>query len=121
MAALGIEIPTHSDQPQGSRVVVLDGAQFRIDLTWRERVSGWYLDLYAADDTPLALGRRLSSRWWPLAGLSVVGAPTGQIIVRGPDPYVRADLGAALRLVYRPLSTFPAAAADPDAPVIVIA
>ena len=86
--------------PQHTITTTLEGSQYRIRYTYRLRLCAWYADIYAIDDTPLLLGRRLSAGWAIGLGLSVPGGPDGVLVVRGSDEYVRAALGDTLTLRY---------------------
>lgn len=80
--------------------VDLDGITYRIDLTWRDRARGWYLDLYTQDGAPIALGRRVTADWSPLHGTTDPRIPPGLLQAVGPDDYTREDLGDRLQLIY---------------------
>lgn len=97
---MGLDIATFPELPQHTQTVTLDETQFRLRLTWLPRLQGWYLDLYALDETPLLLGRRLNPGWAVNAGLVVEGGPEGLLLVSGTDGYAREDLGRSLRLTY---------------------
>lgn len=102
------------------QTVTLGGVDFRVGLTWRERTGSWYLDLYDAEENPLALGRRLSPGWSPLQGLSVEDGPDGMFMVRGPEPYLREDLGVSLLVVFYPTSELPVEEAADDGLVVEV-
>lgn len=87
-------------QPSALQTVTLDGVPFRVRLTYRYRLAAWYLDLWTIDMTPLALGRRLSAGWMPLAGYDLPDGPDGFFYVRGSDGYDRLDLGGTVQLIY---------------------
>lgn len=95
-----VEISTRSDLRKQRQRVELDGSLYLIDLTWRQRLSGWYLDIYAQDRSPLALGRRLDPGWSPTSGSLNPDLPSGAFLAVGPADYSRADLGESLRLIY---------------------
>lgn len=97
---MGLDLATFPDLPQHTQTVALDGTQFRLRLTWRRRCRGWYADLYALDETPLLLGRRLCPGWAINVGLVVEDGPTGLLLVSGSDGYAREDLGRSLRITY---------------------
>lgn len=104
-----VEIPITHEQPQHPARVELDGTEYRVRLTYRARLEAWYLDLYTADETPLALGRRLSPGGLP-ARVVVDGGPPGLLYVPGDDPYDR----DALRLLYIEEESVPTASANDD-------
>lgn len=95
------QISTLPDRRAFWQTVELAGTVYRLRMVWRARTRSWYLDIYAADETPIITGQRLSPGWDPLEGLSVPGAPEVTFYVVGPEPYAREDLedGLALRLV----------------------
>ena len=95
-----VQLTTNPDQPQRTQTVTLGDRQFRVRLTFRDRTSSWYFDLFAADETPLAIGRRLSPAWSPLAALVLVDGPDGVVLVDGPEPYARFDLGDTLKVLF---------------------
>ncbi len=90
--------------------MTLDGTQFRLRLTWRHRLQGWYLDLYALDETPLLLARRLCPGWSLNLGLAIEGGPDGVLLCTGVDGYARDDLGRSLLLWYYTRAELQAAA-----------
>jgi hypothetical protein len=106
--------------PSYLRTFTLGGTDYRIALTWRERTGSWYLDLYDAEEAPLALGRRVSPGWSPLLGLDIDGGPEGMLFVRGPEPYRREDLGAGLRIIFYPTSENPDPTPSDDDPTVVL-
>jgi len=106
---MGQILTTPSDLPQYTQSLTLGGTQYRLQLTWRERLRGWYADLWTTDGTAVWLGQRLSSDWALGAGLVAENAAEGLLLVRGPADYSRADLGASLKLVFYPTDELPAA------------
>lgn len=95
-----VVIRTRPEDRKQKQRVELDGDIFDLVLTWRARVSGWYLDMYRKDGTPIALGRRIEPGWSPFLGSTSPDLPNGGLVVIGPDDYERTDLGSQLRLVY---------------------
>lgn len=93
-----VEIQTYPDEPSSVQTVTLGGTQYRLTLTWRDRTQSWYADLHTVDDVEIALGRRLSPGLPVLYGLQLADWAGGDILPFGPDPYLRDDLGSALRL-----------------------
>ena len=118
---MGRILSTTPSAPCAMQTVTLGATQFRVRFTWRERTASWYLDLYDAAEEPLALGRRLSPGWGPLIGLSVPDGPAGFLFVRGPEPYVREQLGGAVRVIFYTAAALPAVVEDEDAVTIVVA
>lgn len=75
--------------------VALDGTVYRVRMTWRDRLRGWYLDLYLADGTAVSLGNRVCAGGLLVRDLSRHDdeAPAGGVLVAlGKDKYVREDL-----------------------------
>jgi len=93
-------LQTFPDLDRHTQEVRLDGEPYRVRLTWRARPRAWYLDLFEADGTPIALGRRLSPQSLPLLAGPLEGAPPGTFIVRGPARYQRQALGETLLVIY---------------------
>jgi len=93
-----VEITTYPDEPSSVQTVTLGGTQYRLTLTWRDRTASWYADLHTIAGAAIALGRRLSPGLPVLYALQPTGWDGGDILPFGPDPYVRDDLGGALRL-----------------------
>ena len=94
------EITTRSDLRKHRQRVELDGTEYRVVLTWRQRPRAWYMDLYTGGGDPIALGRRLSPGWSPQRTASDERLPPGALLVAGPEGYSRTDLGDRLRLLY---------------------
>lgn len=98
------EIPAFPEIPAHTIQVSLEGSDYVISYTYRERGSNWYMGLFTVQGEPLYRGRRLSPDSSPHFNIDVPGAPPGQFIVRGPADYSRFDLGNELKLVYVPIS-----------------
>ena len=94
------KITQRGDRRKSRQKVTLDGEEYRAVLTWRQRTRSWYLDLYLADGTPVALGRRFSPGWSPVRGSTSEDLPPGSFVVAGQDGYRRSDLGRDLVLRY---------------------
>jgi hypothetical protein len=60
---MGQRLAVYATLPRSTQTVTLDDVQYRLRLTWYERLQAWYADLYQLDGTPLALARRLSPQW----------------------------------------------------------
>lgn len=84
---------------QQRQTVTLGDALYEVRLTWRARLAGWYLDLYSAAGVHLAGPRRVEPGWGPLYWLAFEGSPSVALVVIGPTPYRREDLGAALQIM----------------------
>lgn len=103
-------LPGYPAYPQHSYVVTLGERRFRMAFTWRARPASWYMDLYDAEGTALALGRRLSPGWSPIASASLgERGPDGTLYCRGPEDYERMDWGDTLVLVFIPPADIDAA------------
>lgn len=91
-------LPLFHEEDQHGYTETLDGAQFELTLTYRERRKSWYLDLDDANGVPLVRGRRCSPGF-PLVPAGIVGRPAGILTCDAPnDPYKRSEL----RLIYYP-------------------
>lgn len=87
-----LQVPIFHDLPQHTISLTLDGAQYTITYTYRDRLGAWYIDVDDADGTRLATGRRLSPGAPPLTS-----GPPGVLLADAPgDPYDR----DAVRLLY---------------------
>lgn len=95
-------LPAYPDIAEHEYYVTLEGVEYLVRLTWRERQASWYMDLLIPPDTPVAVGRRLSPGWGPVLGWRVEHRPEGELLVVGPSPYQRDDLGDTLHLYYLP-------------------
>ena len=93
-------ITQRADLRKNRQRVELDGTEYRITLTWRQRTRGWYMDLYDREGDPIAVGRRLVPGWSPTSGFVDDRLPPGAFVVAGPGEYQRDDLGERLRLLY---------------------
>ena len=109
-----VELATFPDLPRSQQTVTLEDNQYRVRLTWRPRLNGWYLDLTELDETPIAVGRRLSPGWGPLIGLLPAEAPAGLFYVRGPSEYEQGSLGDSLKLLYYDSTDLPAGTQDTE-------
>ncbi|MEN0065931.1 MAG: hypothetical protein AAGA48_27570 [Myxococcota bacterium] len=92
------ELPIFYDVPDHEYVVPLDGVQYQLRLTWRERVASWRITVHDADGVELVSNRRLSPQS-PVFD-SVLGGPPGVLVAVGSDPYERDEL----RLAYFPVA-----------------
>lgn len=97
---MSVEIQTFPSLPSHVIQTDLDGREYRLRFTWRRRVRSWYLSLFTAAGDPISIGNRLSPEFDPLFG--ELDGPPGVILVRGPDPYERFDLGDDLVVLYVP-------------------
>jgi hypothetical protein len=109
---MGNILPAFPDAPAHTITIDLDGAQYVVRYTWRERSASWYLDLSTVDGTALITGRRLSAGWVPTLGLVIDGLPSGVLFVRGVDGYERDDLGTDLLVVHYTDDEIASAAGD---------
>ena len=109
---MGRIVTVVTDNPCQSQVLTLGGAQYRLRLTWRERLAGWYADLWDAEGAQVWAGVRVSSSWALGFGLSPENRPDGIFLVRGPNEARRQDLGASQRLVFYGTDELPEIVAD---------
>ena len=113
---MGQKLRTFPILPQHIQTVVLDD-QFRVELTFRDRTSSWYMDIYELDGTPVLLGRRLSPSFSPTVGLVLEDGPEGIIYVSGGfDPYTREALEENMKIIRFTVAELVAqdAVANPD-------
>lgn len=85
------KLPIYTDVPSHRYRIALDGVQYELRLTYRDRTASWYLDLWDEDGGALLLGRRLSPGWSPNFGV-LTGGPPGLLLVLGADPYPRGEI-----------------------------
>lgn len=97
---MGKRLATFAAQPDTLQTVTLDEVQYRVRLYWRDRLAAWYIDLSLLDGTALALGRRVSTQWSPIANIKREGMPDGYLLVKGPAEYERMQLGGDVQIVY---------------------
>ncbi len=109
-----VVLPFSHEKPADLKVVQLGTTRYGVRLTWRERPASWYLDLETAEGVAVVSGLRVVPGASPALRLGPWRAqgPGGALYVRGPDPYVREDLGGALRLVWYGPDELPKAAAS---------
>lgn len=60
--------------------IELDGETYRVVLVWKTRQEGWYLSLYAVDETELLLGKRLAADTPLLRRYQIDGLPPGELV-----------------------------------------
>lgn len=117
---MGQIVTVFPSQPSFRQSLTLGGTQYSLRLTWRDRTSSWYADLWTADGAPVYLGQRLSAGWAVGLGLGPEGKPDGVLLVRGPPDFGRMDLGATAQLVFYPTDELPSATAADDAVTVTI-
>jgi hypothetical protein len=98
--------------------VELDSATYRVELVWKTRQLGWYLSLYAVDETALLLGKRLSADTPLLRRYQIDGLPPGDLVCidmedLGAEPTFE-SLGKRHLLWYFDESELPAQAVSED-------
>jgi hypothetical protein len=86
-----LKMPFFHDQPAHRYTVPLDGVQYEVRLTYRERTASWYLDLWDEQGGELLKGRRLSPNGSPQGGV-ITDGPPGVIVAFGRDPYDRYEI-----------------------------
>lgn len=99
--------------------VAWGGRELTVAMVWRPRLRAWYFDLFDADGQAIVRGRRVSPSSAPTAGLALGDrvSRTEVLIVDGPDPYNREDLGEIVRMMLLDLTQFvPPPDDDPHAP-----
>lgn len=88
------------ENPSNTSIQTWGDRQVRLRMTYRERMSAWYMDLFDADGVALAVGRRVSPSYAPLLGLGLEGfnLPRGRFLIFvGPvDPYAKEALSDTL-------------------------
>lgn len=106
--------------PKHGQTVTFGDRRYKVIFTWRQRAASWYFDLFTADGTAIALGRRMSAGFAPIAnvGFDVDVAPDGNLFVRGSDGYLREDLGKTLILVRYANDELPATATASDLVIV---
>lgn len=109
---MGKILATFPAQADTIQTVTLDAVQYRVRLYWRDRLAAWYLDLSLLDGTALALGRRVSTQWSPIANIKREGMPDGYLLVRGPAEHTREQLGSDVEIVYYSRADVTRATAD---------
>lgn len=80
------------DSPDSLQTVLLGGITCQIRLLYRERLRGWYMDVYDNDGAALLLGVRLN----PGVARSIIGVCT--FIVGGSRNQEQEDAGETLAL-----------------------
>lgn len=97
-------IPVQPSVPDQAFSVDLDGVGFNLRLRWNTTAAQWFLDLSAADGSPIWSGMGLVSNW-PL-GIRDRDErrPAGRLMPvdtrRAPAAIGLADLGDTVQLVY---------------------
>lgn len=97
---MAVTLPLRGDVDRYVRRYSLDGVTVSIALAWRQRTGSWYMDMTASDGTPILTGQRVSPGVPVLPDPTVPGAPPGALVMLGPDPYLRGQIGSDVRLVY---------------------
>lgn len=98
-------IPTTPTPLDYQQRVELDGETFVLRFRYNPRIGGWLLDLFDADEAPLAVGRRLVADGFPLHPFrNATGMPGGQLFVHDTtadprDPGL-GDLGTRAIILY---------------------
>lgn len=84
------EIPNHV------QLVDLGGRSYSIQVIWKERLSGWYMDVRLPDGTDVSLGARIAPGGLVVADTNRWDSASehgGVLVATGKDPYAREDLG----------------------------
>lgn len=90
--------PNHA-RANASGPLTLGGREYRARFRWTDHLGEWRVELWTVDGAAVALDRRLTPGGLLLPDPTVEGAPEGVLVVDGPEPYRREDLGS--RLVIR--------------------
>lgn len=82
----------------------LDGETFRMTFRWNKRIDSWIISLYEFDDTPIAVGRRITVGNFLFPWLVTENRPVGQLIAidtedEDADPG-HDDLGSRVVVAY---------------------
>ena len=97
---MGQQIKGFPRFPKHSQTVILGSTRYRVTFTWRQRALAWYFDLHDVDGNQIVMGRRLSAKASPIAGIGFeVGAAPKYLFVRATDGYQRDELGSTVVLV----------------------
>lgn len=93
-------LPTRADADRYARTYTLDDVTIRLHFWWWPASGAWYVDLDDSLGVRLLSGQRVtpSAPLWP--DRTMPGLPPGVVIVDGPDPYAKEQLGSAVRLLY---------------------
>lgn len=109
---MATQLKLSPDRPDDTQTVSLGGTVYQLRFFYRQRLGAWFMDLRKQDGTALALGRRLSPGWGPIAGIVRDDMPAGQLFVtRVPEPYERDDLGNGLYVRFYADAELPASSA----------
>jgi hypothetical protein len=100
------ELPLIPSVPIYRVQTTLGQTTYVFDLRWNGREGCWYLDLLAADGTPLALGRKIVIGWIPMRGTNPITRPRnfGALIAQDLSGKQREatlnDLGTRVRIYW---------------------
>ena len=98
-------IPATGIDPRFALSVPLDGVDFSLAFAWNTRDERWYMDVYDADENPLAVGVPLVVDVPLLQKYATDGMPAGWLIAydatgRGNEIADQEDLGVRVQLMY---------------------
>lgn len=102
---MAVEILTLDSKHEYQKVEFpLDGETFRMTFRWNKRIDSWIVSLYEADDTPVAVGRRITVNNLLFPWLVTENRPAGQLIAidtedEDADPS-HDDLGSRCIIAY---------------------
>jgi hypothetical protein len=107
----------HAEQyPVWDYTLPLDGATYRLRLTYRQRQDRWYVDLFDADDAALVRGAMLTVDTPLLEDIRIPGLPPGALMcldtTGAGEPCGYEDLGRRCVLLYLSADDLQPAAAD---------
>ena len=80
--------------------VTLEDVEIRLAFRWNARTGAWYVDASTADDVRICTGQRVTPGVDLLPDSTFPGLPPGKLIVLGPDPYRRDELGTSVVVAY---------------------
>ena len=99
------ELPVFPESAKFDYPVTLTGREYLLRFRWFARSATWELDVMLPDETPLAMGRRLTTAWNVLHRDKDARLPAGYIVPIGVDGELRdietkADLGSVVKILY---------------------
>lgn len=105
MALRVIPLRGSSSAPTVRQRVTLDGAPYLLELQWNARAPGWFLNLFDAEGSPIALGIALVVNARLGRRIADPRAPGGWFFLldrsgAGRDPAID-ELGSRVELTYR--------------------